>query len=565
MELWTSERVRELAAAGETLTVEFKGESRERFSDQALVEAVVCLANGQGGTLLIGVEDDGRITGARHRHEARTDVSRVEALLGNRTRPAAAARAQVVRVEELEVLVIAVPKAQSPVATADGKYLRRAWGGDGKPSCQPFFIYEMPQAGMAFGAHDPSLTPLPSARFEDLDPLELERYRSLIRHHGPRGDASLLDLDGRELIQALGGLEGDGSQGGLRLLALLLFGREHALRRLVPTHEVAWQVLRGTHVDENVFFRAPLLKVFTELGERFRQRNRSIEDVDLFSTQIPDYSEEGFREALANALVHRDYRAPGAAHVQWSEDSIRIDSPGGFPEGVGLHNLLVTAPRPRNPMLADAFHRAGVVERSGRGVDRIFAGQLRYGRPVPDYSLTTAQTVTVRLHGGAANLVFARFVAAQGRQGRELSVWELVLLSELVRERELTTKRAAELVQQDEGKAREWLNRMVEGGIVEARGDGRGRTYLLSAASYGALGQKAAYVRKRGFEPIQQEQMVLQYVQRHGSITRREAAELCRISDAQAKYLLVKVSEIHREFVLSGRGRGAHYEWRPDG
>jgi ATP-dependent DNA helicase RecG len=78
----------------------------------------------------------------------------------------------------------------------------------------------------------------------------------------------------------------------------------------------------------------------------------------------------------------------------------------------------------------------------------------------------------------------------------------------------------------------------VEIGLVEARGERKGRTYHLSAATYRRLGLPSAYVRRRGFEPIQQEQMVLQYVRAHGRVTRREAAELCQISLDQAYRLL---------------------------
>ena len=89
--------------------------------------------------------------------------------------------------------------------------------------------------------------------------------------------------------------------------------------------------------------------------------------VNIFRIGIPDYSEQAFREGLANALIHRDYSRLGAVHVQWHEDRIEISNPGGFSEGVRLDNLLVTPPRPRNPSLADAFKRAGIVERTARG------------------------------------------------------------------------------------------------------------------------------------------------------------------------------------------------------
>ena len=77
--------IKSLIAAGETLTVEFKGEEREAFNDRALYENVVCLANGEGGTLLIGVEDNGHVTGARPRHGATTDHAKLQAAIFNNT------------------------------------------------------------------------------------------------------------------------------------------------------------------------------------------------------------------------------------------------------------------------------------------------------------------------------------------------------------------------------------------------------------------------------------------------------------------------------------------------
>ena len=125
-------------------------------------------------------------------------------------------------------------------------------------------------------------------------------------------------------------------------------------------------------------------------------------------------------------------------------------------------------------------------------------------------------------------------------------------------DRRLETAEAARLVQKPETEARGRLQRLVEAGLAEARGERKGRTWHLSAGTYRRLGEKSAYVRLRGFEPIQQEQMVLQYVEKHGRITRSEAAELCQLSSPQARNLLTRLA---REGKLTRHGvkRGAFY------
>jgi len=252
------------------------------------------------------------------------------------------------------------------VGTTDGKYLRRAITGRGEPTCVPMYFHKM-QARLADSRRlDYSALVLPEARWEGLDPIEFERLRRIIRESRGQGDTTLLDLSDIELAKTLGAVEANHDVTAVRVLGLLMFGREEALVRLLPTHEMAFQVLAGTQVEVNDFFRWPLLRLVEE-----------------------------------------------------------------------------------------------------------------------------SQT------------------------GRPLGLDELLLLNHLWQKRRVTTSAAARLIQKSETEARAVLERLVENGLVEARGERKGRSYHLSAATYRRLGAQATYVRQRGFEPLRQEQMVLQYVQAH--------------------------------------------------
>jgi ATP-dependent DNA helicase RecG len=275
---------------------------------------------------------------------------------------------------------------------------------------------------------------------------------------------------------------------------------------------------------------------------RFRARNHEEElTFGLIRIGVPNYPERAFREGLANALIHRDYTRLGALHVQLHEDRIEIANPGGFPEGIHLENLLAAPPRPRNPLLADAFKRAGVVERTGRGIDIIFEEQLRNGRPVPSYEQSTLESVVLVLPGGQANLNFVRLIVEESQAHRPLSLDALLVLNGLWQERRLTMQEPAKLIQKPGTEARAVLERLVEVGLIEARGTGRGWTHHLSASTYRWLGEEAAYVRLKGFEHQQMEQMVLEYVRAHGRITWREAAfvglDLIRPLDCSSEWL----------------------------
>ncbi|MFF5079652.1 DNA glycosylase AlkZ-like family protein [Actinoplanes sp. NPDC000266] len=535
-------RVARWVAAGEQYDVEFKGERRERLNDQDLVEAIVCLANGRGGVLLVGVEDDGVITGARPRHESgRTDVLRVQALVANSTQPPLSTNVDLVEVEGKEVMVIDVPDSPRVIGTTRGTYVRRATGGDGRPTCMPYHAHEMLAHEVDRGAVDWATLNVGGAAWADLDPLEFERVRRLVSNSGASADRLLGTLSDREIASALGLARLDD---GVTAGALLLFGKVDAIRRYLPTHEAAFQVLRGLDVQVNDFLPYPLFRLAEELFSRFEARNQEEEvEFGLLRVPVSTYSETAFREAVANALVHRDYTRRGAVHVQWTDEQLEVSSPGGFPRGVTLDNLLVVPPHPRSPILADAFKRTGLVERTGRGINRMFVEQLRVGRSAPDYGRSSASHVVAILPGGPANLPITRWISEQERGiGMPLGLPELQVLSELFRERRASTSDLAKVMQRTDAETRNLLNRMVERGWVEPRGDGKGRSWHLSASVYRALETPAGYVRVRGFDPLQQEQMVLQYVDSHGQITRAEAADLCALTSAQASLLLRRLA-----------------------
>ena len=94
--------------------------------------------------------------------------------------------------------------------------------------------------------------------------------------------------------------------------------------------------------------------------------------------------------------------------------------------------------------------------------------------------------------------------------------------------------------------------------MIEPQGTGRGRTYMLSAKVYRTAGQKAAYIRQAGFDPIQQKQMVLNYIDKHGSIRRADAADLCRLTPPQA-YRLLKRLKKDQEIQQIGERKQAFY------
>lgn len=541
--------------ARESLTVEFKSD-RKRLSDNELIEAIVCLANAEGGELWLGVEDNGTPTGLHVEHQQLTGLP---GLVAARTSPSLAVTVTPVQLGAVTVARIAVPKAQGEVATTGGVYLRRSLRADGLPQCVPMLPHERASRVSSFGLMDASAQVVAGATLADLDPLERERLRQSVQQYG--GDRVLLELDDEALDGALG-LTARLPDGGRAptLTGLLLIGRETALRELVPTHEFAFQVLAREAVGFNEFRRFPLLKGLDWLETNFRPYNPEREiQVGLFRVPVPRVDMGAFREAVANALVHRDYHRLGAVHVRLDDEGLTISNPGGLVDGLTLANLLTTEPRPRNRTLADAMKRIGVVERSGRGVDKIYRGMLRFGRPEPDYRRTDVNNVVLKLATVDADEAFLKLIVDQERkQGRDLPIDSLIALAALRELKRLSTEELAMHIQREPAQAKKTLEGLVEAGLAQAHGNARGRSYTLALGVYQADGRQADYIRQLAFSGLQQEQMVLSYAQQHGSIRRNQAADLCRITSLQAKDLLKRLREAGK-LVQVGEKRAAYY------
>ncbi|ROQ92179.1 ATP-binding protein [Desulfosoma caldarium] len=550
----TELEMKALLAKGETITVEFKSDLKV-LPDRDLLAAVVAMANTKGGRVLLGVEDDGTVTGVHPNHQNTVGLA---ALIANRTNPSVAVKGELIDWGDKKILSIHVPKSRSIVSTSDGLVLRRRLLASGRPEAVPFYPHEFIRRQSALGLIDPSAIALVALSAEDLNPLERQRLREALRRYG--GDRTLLPLADEELDAALGLTT---TVDGVRrptVAGLLLMGREELIRQHLPAHEVAFQVLEGTDVRVNELFRKPFLQTFKEVEVLFKARVVEEEiQVGLFRVPIPNFDRRAFREGFINALVHCDYASLGAVHVRLDDDGLTMINPGGFVEGVTIQNLSTVPPRSRNPLLADIFKRIGLAERTGRGIDRIYEGMLRYGRPAPDYTQSTASLVVLLLSRADADTAFLKMILSyEQRTGAPMPINSLIVLSRLRQEPRLTTTDLVQYTQKSEISTRATLEKLVEAGLVDAQGSSRGRSYILIVKVYKKSGQKASYVRQVEFDPIQQEQMVLTYIDKHGSIKRADVMELCRLSGPQAYHLLNRLRK-QGKILKHGEKRHAFY------
>lgn len=539
----------DLIRRGERLTTEFKS----HLNDRELTRAIACLANAEGGTLLLGVGDDGQIVGAQPRPGGHMDPIRVAAYVQNSTDPPLAVEVRLEHIDQLPVLRVDVPRAiPGPVATKDGYYTKRVLDTLGQPQCVPMSPQEIVSMGMVTRGQDYAASVAAGATSADLDPAEFDRYRRLCALTGD-STASLQDED---ILRALG-LVPIGAP--LSLGAILLFGTSAAVARWVPNAEFIFQDLRKGESPANERIVGPLLRVSEALQALIDARNSVTELMaGIHRVEISLIPSVTRREAVANAIVHRDYSTLGPTRVQIDEAEFVVSNPGGLPPGVTIHNILDES-RPRSPILADAFKRAGLVERKGKGVNEMFEQQLRAGRDAPSYSRSTTNSVLVAVPLGTADLDLVRFLLTfENEQQRPLGLDQLRVMHEIKELGSAAPVELAEALSMLPATVRNTCTQLVEMGILEARGVGRSRRLHLTPRFYDLAQDRNAYVRVKGADPIQQERMIGDYVDAYGSITRAQAAGLCQLSPTHARAVL-KAMVDRGELRLVGERRGARY------
>ena len=340
----TQDHIHDLITQGEGPEMEFK-----RSLGKNLGRELCAFANSGGGTLLIGVSGRGRIVGVDNRNLAK---SRIQSVARSAEPPI---RIDIDRVAD--VLQVTIPPQHHKPYSFRGRFFRR----DGATS-QRMSRAEIEDLFYVTGRLHFDRTPCPEFTIE--------------RHLDDEGWARF-------------SLRAKIPQGMDRIAALLNLGLIDARQRV--THAGAWliapdirTVTTSAHVscalflgktksrilDRRDFHRdvpsmvdAAAAWVLSKINVRLVIRGMRREDV-------PELPEEALREALANAVAHRDYRSPANVQVHVFKDRVEIVSPGGLPQGMTEADL-GTKSVPRNPLLFGMLYRMGVTEHIGSGIRRI--------------------------------------------------------------------------------------------------------------------------------------------------------------------------------------------------
>ncbi len=536
----TIEQLEELMTFKEGEYIEFK-EAKQSYHFEKLAKYCAALANEGGGKMILGVSDKRprRVVGSEaFQQPERTRDGLIQQLH-------LTIDFSIVNHPDGRVLVFHIPAR--PIGTPV-KFKGIYWQREGDrliPMSENRLRVIFSESGRDFSADI-----CPSATIADLDPAAIEDFKR--RWIAKSGNTALANISHGQLLHDIEALD----NGKLTYAALILFGTRKALGKHLAQTEVIFEYRSSDAsgpAQQRVEFRQGFFCFYDELWNLINLRNdKQHFQSGLFVWDIPTFSERVVREAVLNAVSHRDYTLGGSIFIRQYPRRLVLESPGGFPLGITEHNIL-DRQSPRNRRIAEIFHKCGLVERSGQGMNLMFELSIQESKPRPDFTGTDQYQVVLNLNGEVQDTRFLQFLEKVGRETLELfSTADFLLLDYI--------HKGADVPEH----LRDRLQSLVKKGVVERFGRGRGVKYVLSRRYYRMAGEKGVYTRKKGLDRETNKALLLKHIKENKDSGSR-LKELMQVLPALSR---PQVQALLRDLKSTGKirliGKTSAALWYPD-
>ncbi|MFZ1756112.1 MAG: ATP-binding protein [Caldilineaceae bacterium] len=359
-----------------------------KASPAAIAEGLVSLANAHGGVAVVGVTKTGKLQAANEPDQMQERAVQAGLLADP---PLILPAPQIVEVDDTPVVVVQVPPGLPHIYSLQGRYLTRT-AGQSRPLTTPELrrlLFDRADAGFENGLVE-------NATLDDLDRGQIRRYLETIQA-GPQEDVGQLLVSRGCVVR-----QNDGDDYSPTVAGILLFGR--APQQFFRSAEIVCMRYPGPEMGDE-FVRQ---EIGGPLGDQIRQAEafvvgnmrRDMRIAGIVREEVNEYPVAVVREAIVNAVAHRDYsiRGEGIRLLMFS-DRLEVYSPGRLPGHVTLENLLDER-YSRNEAIVAVLSDLGYIERLGYGIDRMIAAMAGLGLPDPEFVETAAGfQVTLRAAG----------------------------------------------------------------------------------------------------------------------------------------------------------------------
>ncbi len=431
-----------------------------------LAETLIGFANADGGSIYVGVDESGQPTESLFPEEFYEVARQAEMYC----RPPVPLEWQQMQAGSGFVFVGYVRRSPELHALSDGRILIRTGAAN-----RPLEGDQIRQLAMTRSAGDYESEPAAGATRADLDDAVLTEFVGKWEERQRRPLPRVLD----DFLVEMGWLTYSGVP---TVAGLLLFGKNPQM--FIPRCGLTFIRFSGTQpargpegepgYGRRVEVNGPLAKVIERAWEILQEELRVGAVVRGLERQERwEYPPGAVREALVNAVAHRDYRLRGRSiEIRMYDDRIELSSPGGLPGYITLNNI-VEEHFSRNPRVVSGLFQWGYIEELGLGVDLMIEEMVRAGHPTPEFRDTESSfNVVFRNVQERMPMQVVAGLTMNERQARALAYLQQHGRITNREYQQLCTDMSPETLRLD-------MADLVERGILLKIGDKRGTYYIL--------------------------------------------------------------------------------------
>ena len=540
------------AASHESETLDFKQDDRtgDKATLNTVTHASICFANALGGRVVLGVAD--KLGGPEAFVGTKLSVDAVKQRIWETSEPGLTVDVEDAEFRGTRLLIVRVPESSQIHADSSGRAPRRI-----ATQCRNMTPQEQERLREDRRGVDWSVRPSPREP-GDVSSRAVEiALENLGRHRDPERRA-LARLAPADLLSQLGAIRTDGrlTCAGETLFCPASDGSD----RLVYIYK---ETPGGEPVDVQRF-DGPLIEAFESVPTLVQARRR-LEPITLSTgqqIQIEDFPHLAVREALSNAVLHRDYNLEGPVQVVHSPEAFEVTSPGPLVAGVTDSNILTHESKPRNAALAKAGRILGMAEEVGAGVDRMYRELLSSGKDVPVID-AAIDRVRVTFVGRSRSARIPAYVAQLPKAERE-DVDTLLVLTALCEQRTVDASTLAPRLQKPPHSAQIVLERLAGEAVAmiePTRGTVRRAEprYRLREEALQALGPAVGYHHRRSIDEF--DRKIVAHVREYDRVTNKTVRNIFTVDVQRAKAILTDL--VKREVLVktseAERGPGVEY------
>lgn len=527
----------------ESQTLDFKefkppaGNDRDPLKRGAtdLAEAAACLANGIGGSIVVGIRDNApghkAVAGLPEGLDAEDLRHRIYRLTSPNLVVDVAQRS----VRHGQILVIGV-QAGFDLHRAGGKLRERI-----DTACEPMTPER--EARVRDDRRNYDWSDEQSDRtIEHISPSAIEELRRLLLAAGDGPSMRRSQLSPADLLRECGVL---GERGFLNRAGALLFCSDRAESPSMNLQYLRRRTPGGPLSHPATDLGAPVLLALSETLALIEAINETsaVTLPNGVQQQLETIPRAAVREAIVNAVAHRDYRLPEQVSIEHSPTTLVVASPGELVFGVTESNLLTHVSKPRNRALAGALGTVRLAERAGTGVDTMVRAMIRAGHAPPEFH-SAEERVRVVLHGGAP---VARVAALIAQLPDELSEdTDAVLIVHHLRSHStVDAVTLAQVIQKSEAEAADALRRLSDDrlDLLEPTRESRrsrGPAYRFRERVRSQLGTLLPYHRNQRDEV---DRRIIAHLREYGTISNQTARNLFQVEVVRASLILRDLAE----------------------